>query len=66
MLFLQIILLFFMYVYYFTKGVRALHMLQQNSYNENNRYIKWVFNNLKASFGYFDILYLLFVYHLLH
>ncbi len=62
MLLLEIALLFFMYIYYFTKGTRALHMLQQNSYNENNRYIKWVFNNLKASFGYFDILYLLFVY----
>ena len=31
------------------KSKRALHMLQQNLYNENNRYIKWVIkkkNNL--------------------
>ena len=26
---------------------RSLHMLQQNLYNENNRYIKWVLKNLK-------------------
>ena len=23
------------------------HMLQQNLYNENNRYLKWVFKNYK-------------------
>ena len=28
------------------KTTRALHMLQQNLYNENNRYLKWVFKNL--------------------
>ena len=28
---------------------RSLHMLQQNLYNENNRYIKWVLKNLKQS-----------------
>ena len=26
---------------------RSIHMLQQNMYNENNRYFKWVFKNLK-------------------
>ena len=29
--------------YYKTK--RFLHMLQQNLYNENNRYVKWVMKN---------------------
>ena len=29
------------------KTKRSLHMLQQNLYNENNRYIKWVFKNYK-------------------
>ena len=27
------------------KSKKSLHMLQQNLYNENNRYIKWVVNN---------------------
>ena len=34
------------------KNKRNLHMLQQNLYNENNRYLKWVFNNFKL---FFDI-----------
>ena len=29
------------------KSKKSLHMLQQNLYNENNRYLKWVFKNLK-------------------
>lgn len=29
------------------KTKRSLHMLQQNLYNENNRYLKWVFRNSK-------------------
>ena len=31
--------------YYKTK--RSLHMLQQNLYNENNRYLKWILKNKK-------------------
>ena len=37
--FLTIVLLLF-------KTKRSLHMLQQNLYNENNRYIKWNFRNI--------------------
>ncbi|MBQ3435603.1 MAG: UDP-N-acetylmuramoyl-tripeptide--D-alanyl-D-alanine ligase [Bacilli bacterium] len=33
------------------KTTRALHMLQQNLYNENNRYLKWVFKNIKEFFN---------------
>ena len=39
---------------------RSIHMLQQNMYNENNRYFKWVFKNLKETFR-FDIVSLIFV-----
>ena len=31
----------------FFKTKRSLHMLQQNLYNENNRYIKWVLKNCR-------------------
>lgn len=31
-------------------------MLQQNLYNENNRYIKWLDNNLKTAFWHADII----------
>ena len=30
------------------KNRKALHMLQQNLYNENNRYFKWLFKNYKV------------------
>lgn len=29
------------------KSKRFLHMLQQNLYNENNRYLKWLFRNVR-------------------
>ena len=32
----------------FFKSKISLHMLQQNLYNENNRYLKWVFKNFKT------------------
>ena len=37
---------------------RSIHMLQQNMYNENNRYFKWIFKNLKETFR-FDIISLI-------
>ena len=38
-------------------GKRTLHMLQQNLYNENNRYIKWINKNIKTTiFNYSLIL----------
>jgi UDP-N-acetylmuramoyl-tripeptide--D-alanyl-D-alanine ligase len=36
-------------------------MLQQNMYNENNRYFKWIFKNLKETFR-FDIISLISVF----
>lgn len=39
------------YVYYLTyKSRKALHMLQQNWYNDGNRYLKWVKTNAKKVF----------------
>ena len=36
----------FIYALFF-KSKRHIHMLQQNLYNENNRYLKWIFKNKK-------------------
>ena len=55
MLLLEIALVFALTLYYYTKERRALHMLQQNLYNENNRYVKWIIKNKRIAFGYFDI-----------
>lgn len=37
------------------KGKKSLHMLQQNLYNENNRYLKWIFRNKSQVFT-FDLI----------
>ena len=46
-MFFKIILLLIMTGAIIIKSKKNLHMLQQNLYNENNRYIKWVLNNSK-------------------
>ena len=50
------IALFIIFVYLIIKGKKALHMLQQNLYNENNRYLKWIKGNLLVAFFNFDII----------
>jgi len=47
-------------IYMFFKTKKSFHMLQQNWYNEGNRYIKWIFKNYKKIFLNLDILGLLF------
>lgn len=41
------------------KSRKSLHMLQQNLYNENNRYLKWLRHNLKSAFYHYDIIALI-------
>ena len=43
------------FIYSMLKTRRALHMLQQNLYNENNRYLKWVWKNKSEMFKNIDI-----------
>ena len=45
----------------FFKTKRSLHMLQQNLYNENNRYVKLVFKNYKQ-FMDWDIILILIAF----
>ena len=49
------------FIYSMLKTRRALHMLQQNLYNENNRYLKWVWKNKKEMFTNIDIYGIIFV-----
>lgn len=44
------------YFYMIFKSKKAMHMLQQNLYNMNNRYLKWIFKNLGFVFLSIDIL----------
>ena len=42
---MYLILLLVIIVTIIVKSKKSLHMLQQNLYNENNRYLKWVGKN---------------------
>ena len=48
------------YIYFIYRSMEAMHMLQQNLYNENNRYIKWLVRNKKRIFNYYDLVPILF------
>ena len=53
-------LLFFVFyfLYVLMRSKKSFHMLQQNFYNNSNRYVKWIFNNYKRSFFTVDLLFL--------
>jgi len=49
------------FIYSMIKMRRSLHMLQQNLYNENNRYLKWVNKNKKEIYKNLDLFGIIFV-----
>lgn len=59
------ILIFIYLIYIFYKSRSSLYMLQQNLYNENNRYLKWVKRNYKTCFNVIDFLPFLFMIFLI-
>lgn len=48
-------------IYTYIKTRKSFQMLQQNWYNDDSRYIKWINKNLKKVFYNFDILFVLLV-----
>ena len=44
------------------KTKKTLHVLQQNWYNDGNRYLKWIKNNCRKVFITFDVLFLMFIF----
>lgn len=48
---MEIILILVVLIAIIVKSKKSLHMLQQNLYNENNRYIKWLLNNSSNFFS---------------
>ena len=56
----MILFLMFYIIYMIYRSMEAMHMFQQNLYNENNRYIKWIFRNIKRVFSIFDFIPLIF------
>ena len=49
------------YFYLILKSKKAMHMLQQNLYNMNHRYLKWIFKNPIVVFISIDFLSVLFL-----
>lgn len=47
-------------IYMVYRSMEAMHMLQQNFYNENNRYIKWLRHNLSKVFCIYDFIPIVF------
>ena len=47
-------------IYLVYRSMEAMHMLQQNLYNENNRYIRWLRHNLRKAFCLYDFIPILF------
>ena len=58
------IIIYLIYIFY--KSRTSLYMLQQNLYNENNRYLKWILRNPKKSYNTVDFIpFLLLIFVLL-
>lgn len=53
---LMLLLVFAIY-----KSKKAIHMLQQNYYDESNRYLLWIGKNIKKVFLSIDLLFLTFI-----
>jgi uncharacterized protein YggT (Ycf19 family) len=51
----MILLLIVYLIYLIYSSTEAMHMLQQNLYNENNRYLKWIRKNIRKAFSIFDL-----------
>ncbi|MDD4624002.1 MAG: UDP-N-acetylmuramoyl-tripeptide--D-alanyl-D-alanine ligase [Bacilli bacterium] len=43
------------FFYTLFKYRKSMYMLQQNSYNESNRYLKWIFKNTSKTFSSYEI-----------
>ncbi|MBE6149430.1 MAG: UDP-N-acetylmuramoyl-tripeptide--D-alanyl-D-alanine ligase [Firmicutes bacterium] len=56
---LFIISIFAIIIYTIIDLKKAFHMLQQNWYNDGNRYLKWINNNRKFIFFWYDGLFIL-------
>ena len=57
---MELILILVAIIAIIIKSKKSLHMLQQNLYNENNRYVKWVVNN-SSNFFSLELLIVLIV-----
>lgn len=50
------------YLYLIYRVKKAMHMLQQNWYNDGNRYLKWIKTNFKKSFNVLEIVFAVVIF----
>ncbi len=53
-----------LYLYLILRLKKSLHMLQQNWYNDGNRYLKWVRSNRKKSFSFIELIIMILTFGL--
>ena len=49
------------FIYYLIKNNKAIHMLQQNWYNDGNRYLVWILKNPSKVFVNTDMFFIVFI-----
>ena len=59
-MFMMYLIYMVIYLYVIKISKKALHMMQQNLYNENNRYLKWVQNNIHLIIKNLDLFGIVF------
>ena len=59
-MFMMYLIYVVIYLYVIKISKKALHMMQQNLYNENNRYLKWVKNNIHLIIKNLDLFGIVF------
>ena len=57
---LYYVLYILIFLYVITVSMKSYHMLQQNLYNENNRYLKWIWKNKKLIYKNVDLFGIVF------
>ena len=56
---LYVVSIFIYFYYIFYKSKKYMHMLQQNWYNDGNRYLKWIKDNFNKVFINIEILFVI-------
>ena len=65
-MFLYYFVYLLMLCYVLSISKRSLHMLQQNLYNENNRYLRWMIKNIKITLLNISVISIVFSFILLY
>mgnify|MGYP000888739669 CR=1 FL=1 len=63
---IKILLTIVWFLYMFFRTKKALHMLQQNLYDDDRRYIKWIFDNFTKIMLSFELVQVFLIFFILY